>query len=269
MLKPTFKEIQQCLFLTFVTSKMIFHYEDTLGKLSTFTFQQFVIQKCQDCTYSCPNYIVARLVFSEYLGNFTYNDAVQELSSAIMALKMAMNMIYSPMELYTIEVYPARELIKKCFWIRAMHHFCNNNIFDGIDDINQSLLYQYGWKTGVLASLNSVASYENFKLLMIEFFKTVNIKFEYHDAIFNIEESISSTGFLPALAKRAESFLKVYCKKGIGITIEEAIKTILGVRVIFNSDVSWIIRFTSILYAILDLSYSISGHIKLDELLYD
>lgn len=85
------------------------------------------------------------------------------------------------------------------------------------------------------------------------------------------EEVFSTTGLLPAIARRADQLCTLCLGYGLGVTFEESQKSMLGVKVIFDEVTPNILRYACIADTIAELmhtgpSLSIT---PLDELLYD
>lgn len=100
---------------------------------------------------------------------------------------------------------------------------------------------------------------------------TMNAKFTLNDNFIGYEEVFSDTGLLPALARRADQLCSLCLGYGIGVTFEEAEKSLLGVRVLFDEVTPNVLRYLCITDVLSELinSSSSEGKTALDELMYD
>jgi intracellular multiplication protein IcmS len=64
--------------------------------------------------------------------------------------------------------------------------------------------------------------------------KKLGANFTFNDRAISIEEALSETGLLPAISRRADQLCSLCLGYGIGISFEEAEKSTLGVKVIFD-----------------------------------
>lgn len=101
--------------------------------------------------------------------------------------------------------------------------------------------------------------------------KALNCNFTLHDRPISFEEVFSATGLLPALARRADQLCSLCLGYGIGISFDEAEKSILGVKVNFDEVTPNVLRFMCITDVICELMNSAPTKTKtpLDELMYD
>lgn len=95
--------------------------------------------------------------------------------------------------------------------------------------------------------------------------------FTFNDKSISIEEALSETGLLPAIARRADQLCSLCLGYGIGITFEEADKSILGVKVTFDDVTPNVLRFLCIADVLneLILASPAKPNTPLDELMYD
>jgi intracellular multiplication protein IcmS len=101
--------------------------------------------------------------------------------------------------------------------------------------------------------------------------KALKANFTLHDKYISHEEVFSSTGLLPALAKRADQLCSLCLGYGIGAVFPEADKSVLGVSVQFDEITPNILRLLCIcdvLNELVRVAPSLD-RIPLDELLYD
>lgn len=99
----------------------------------------------------------------------------------------------------------------------------------------------------------------------------LNAKFTLNDNFISLDEVFSDTGLLPALARRADQLCSLCLGYGIGASFEEAEKSLLGVKVIFDEVTPNVLRFLCITDVLSELiqSSSTDGKTALDELMYD
>ncbi len=76
--------------------------------------------------------------------------------------------------------------------------------------------------------------------------RALGANFTFNDKPISIEEALSETGLLPAIARRADQLCSLCLGYGIGITFEEADKSILGVKVTFDDVTPNVLRFLCI-----------------------
>lgn len=95
--------------------------------------------------------------------------------------------------------------------------------------------------------------------------------FTFNDKPMTIEEALSETGLLPAIARRADQLCSLCLGYGIGITFEEAEKSVLGVKVTFDDVTPNVLRFLCIADVINELIQASPAkpNTPLDELMYD
>lgn len=109
----------------------------------------------------------------------------------------------------------------------------------------------------------------NKKLVTIA--KTFGTKFTLNNRVIALEEVFSDTGLLPAIARRADQLASLCLGYGIGISFDEAEKSLLGVKVIFDDVTPNVLRYLCITDVIFELVHSspTKGEVSLDELMYD
>ncbi len=101
--------------------------------------------------------------------------------------------------------------------------------------------------------------------------KALRASFTLHDRPINYEEVFSDTGLLPAIARRADQLCSLCLGYGIGISFDEAEKSLLGVRVIFDDVTPSVLRYmciTDVLCELIQTGPSLAST-PLDELMYD
>lgn len=99
----------------------------------------------------------------------------------------------------------------------------------------------------------------------------MNAKFYLNERFIGYEEVFSDTGLLPAIARRADQLCSLCLGYGIGLSFEEADKSLLGVRVIFDEVTPNVLRFmcmTDVVSELIKASPD-EGRTPLDELMYD
>jgi intracellular multiplication protein IcmS len=101
--------------------------------------------------------------------------------------------------------------------------------------------------------------------------KGLNAKFTLNDRPISYDEVFSDTGLLPAMARRAEQLSSLCLGYGIGVTFDEAEKTLLGIKVTFDDVTPNIIRYLCLTDVICELIQSgpTPYATPLDELMYD
>jgi len=101
--------------------------------------------------------------------------------------------------------------------------------------------------------------------------KKLNANFTFNDRPMSYQEVFSETGLLPAIARRADQLCSLCLGYGIGISFDEAEKSVLGVKVTFDEITPNILRLLCIADVISELIFSAPSRDKtpLDELMYD
>lgn len=99
----------------------------------------------------------------------------------------------------------------------------------------------------------------------------MNAKFYLNDRFVSFEEVFSSTGLLPAIARRADQLCSLCLGYGLGATFEEAENTLLGSRVTFDEVTPDALRLLCMIDVVNEL---IQGgpsrdYTPMDELMYD
>ena len=96
-------------------------------------------------------------------------------------------------------------------------------------------------------------------------------KFTLHEKPIEAKEVFSSTGLLPAMARRADQLCSLCLGYGIGVTFTESESATLGVRVDFDDVTPNILRYLTILDVVAELIHTAPSLevTPLDELLYD
>lgn len=101
--------------------------------------------------------------------------------------------------------------------------------------------------------------------------KALNANFTLNERFISHEEVLKDTGLLPAIARRADQLCSLCLGYGIGVSFEEAEKSVLGVRVIFDDVTPNVLRYlciTDVIYELIQASPS-KDATPLDELMYD
>jgi intracellular multiplication protein IcmS len=101
--------------------------------------------------------------------------------------------------------------------------------------------------------------------------RALGANFTLNQRPISYEEVFSEAGLLPAIARRADQLCSLCLGYGIGISFDEADKSLLGVRVIFDEATPSALRFlciTDVLCELIHAGPSVSST-PLDELMYD
>ncbi len=101
--------------------------------------------------------------------------------------------------------------------------------------------------------------------------KALKANFTLNNRQITYEEVFSETGLLPAIARRADQLCSLCLGYGIGISFDEAEKSLLGVKVIFDDVTPNTLRFlciTDVLSELINNGPS-KESTPLDELMYD
>ncbi|MCW5589614.1 MAG: type IV secretion protein IcmS [Legionellales bacterium] len=106
---------------------------------------------------------------------------------------------------------------------------------------------------------------------LVKLAKVLNAKFTLNDRPISHREVFADTGLLPAIARRADQLCSLCLGYGIGISFEEADKSVLGVRVIFDEVTPNVLRYLCIADVLYELMKSAASMdvTPLDELMYD
>src|SRR5438132_14344204 len=84
----------------------------------------------------------------------------------------------------------------------------------------------------------------NKKLILIA--KALNANFSLNNRTITCEEVFSDTGLLPAIARRADQLCSLCLGYGIGVSFDEAEKSLLGIKVNFDEVTPNVLRFLCI-----------------------
>lgn len=106
---------------------------------------------------------------------------------------------------------------------------------------------------------------------MIQIAKSLRANFTLNDRPIGYEEVFSDTGLLPAMARRADQLCSLCLGYGIGITFDEAEKSLLGVKIVFDDVTPNVLRYLCITDVVHELIHSgpNQSETPLDELMYD
>lgn len=96
-------------------------------------------------------------------------------------------------------------------------------------------------------------------------------KFLLNNKNISNTEVFADTGLLPAIARRADQLCSLCFGYGIGVSFEEAEKSILGVRVVFDETTPTVLRLMCIADALNEIIQNSPdpNNTALDELMYD
>jgi len=100
---------------------------------------------------------------------------------------------------------------------------------------------------------------------------SMNAKFYLNDRFVSFDEVFSYTGLLPAIARRADQLCSLCLGYGLGVTFDEAEKSLLGTRVIFDEVTPNVLRLlcmTDVLNELIQGGPS-RDYTPMDELMYD
>lgn len=111
----------------------------------------------------------------------------------------------------------------------------------------------------------------NISKKLIAIAKALNANFTLNDRVISMEEVFADTGLLPAISRRADQLCSLCLGYGIGISFEEAEKSLLGVKIIFDDVTPNVLRFMCITDVLCELIQSgpSTALTPLDELMYD
>ena len=101
--------------------------------------------------------------------------------------------------------------------------------------------------------------------------KKMKVEFTLKGSVITAEEMLSPLGLLPGIAKRADQLASLCLGYGLGLKIEDAENSLLGVRVSFDEftpDVMRLFCIVDVLQELVKLSPN-SQTVPLDELMYD
>lgn len=101
--------------------------------------------------------------------------------------------------------------------------------------------------------------------------KALNAKFYLNDRFTSHEEVFAETGLLPAISKRADQLSTLCLGYGIGVSFDEAEKSLLGVKAVFDDVTPNVLRLMFLTDVTADLIRSGPSRDRtpLDELMYD
>lgn len=101
--------------------------------------------------------------------------------------------------------------------------------------------------------------------------RALGANFTLNQRPISYQEVFSETGLLPAISRRADQLCSLCLGYGIGITFEEAEKSILGVKVVFDEATPNVLRLMCITDIMCELIQGGPSPLStpLDELMYD
>jgi len=106
---------------------------------------------------------------------------------------------------------------------------------------------------------------------LIDVMRQLNASFTLKNRVISYEEVFADTGLLPAIARRADQLCSLCLGYGIGVSFDEAEKSILGIKVTFDEitpDVLRLLCITDVLCELINAAPS-KESVPLDELMYD
>ncbi len=106
---------------------------------------------------------------------------------------------------------------------------------------------------------------------LIKIADVLGAKFNLNNKPISHSQVFADTGLLPAIARRADQLCSLCFGYGIGVSFEEAEKSILGVRVVFDETTPTVLRLMCIADALNEIVQNSSdpNSTALDELMYD
>lgn len=106
---------------------------------------------------------------------------------------------------------------------------------------------------------------------LISIINEMGVKFSLNGAPMALNDVLSDTGMLPAIAKRADQLSSLCLGYGIGASFEDLKESKLGSKVAFDDVTPNILRCLCILDVINELARNkdMNGVTPLDELMYD
>lgn len=106
---------------------------------------------------------------------------------------------------------------------------------------------------------------------VINMAEALEAKFTLNNKSISYAEVFADTGLLPAIARRADQLCSLCFGYGIGVSFEEAEKSVLGVRVIFDEATPNVLRLMCICDVLCELIQAgpSLNSTPLDELMYD
>ena len=105
----------------------------------------------------------------------------------------------------------------------------------------------------------------------IEIAQSLNANFTLNGRPITHEEVFTDTGLLPAIAKRADQLCSLCLGYGIGISFDEAEKSVLGVKITFDEVTPNLLRLLCVFDVLCELIKAgpTKDSTPLDELMYD
>lgn len=101
--------------------------------------------------------------------------------------------------------------------------------------------------------------------------KSFGAKFVLNNKHISYDDVFAETGLLPAIAKRADQLCYLCLGYGIGVSFNEAKKSLLGMNVVFDDITPNALRYmciTDVLCELINVARS-KDSVPLDELMYD
>ncbi len=101
--------------------------------------------------------------------------------------------------------------------------------------------------------------------------KSLKVKFTFNEKPISYEDVFSTRGLLPGIARRADQLSSLCLGYGIGVTFDDAEKTLLGVEVKFDEVTPVVLRLLCLTDVMSELIKSSASKevVSLDELMYD
>lgn len=106
---------------------------------------------------------------------------------------------------------------------------------------------------------------------LVKIFKEEQTKFTLKGRELGLEEIFSTTGLMPAIAKRADQLSSLCLGYGIGASYKDKEASMLGTEVTFDPDTPIAVRILMLYDVLQELKRGSSSEkkVSLDELLYD
>ncbi len=106
---------------------------------------------------------------------------------------------------------------------------------------------------------------------LVSITKAMGVSFILNSKPMTAAEVFSDMGLLPAITRRADQLCTLCFGYGLGVSFEEADKSVLGVRVVFDEATPNVLRLLCIIDVLYELKQASTNPnaITLDELMYD
>jgi intracellular multiplication protein IcmS len=101
--------------------------------------------------------------------------------------------------------------------------------------------------------------------------QAIGVKYSLNDRVLSYQEVFAESGLLPAIARRADQLSSLCLGYGIGVSFDEADKSLVGVKVVFDEVTPSVLRYMCMTDVLHELIFASSNKevVALDELMYD